>query len=377
MREEEIIKEYETKLTYAWSKANTKSKKRRLLYDLSAFSILSSIYPNLDKKYNWENNSEYLNLFENITIPFLDNIMSMKHIFMPCASNIIKTFKEVDFPFYKDYRKEDRCLSQKDSEELMYSFLNEYNKDMLVKYKELVKEGKLFKNNPLQASALFCSLDNLKESFIYPITDIRDSIYKSSLTLHELGHYYETLLFQNVGNNNYRVKIDRLPFYEVTSKSFEYAFLRYLLDNNIYGEDVKVTLRRYYISLLMCAYDMSIIYRLKNIKLNEDNFIEIDDPRIVLYGNSIMNYLNYDCLYIEEGDIYDFRESFIYGIGSIFAIYLYEFYQNNTNDYWKELGNMILNLPNSKGIEVFERVGITKDKLISNNVVKKELIKSK
>ena len=377
MREEDIIKEYENKLTYAWSKANTKSKKRRLLYDLSSFSVLSSLYPNLDKKYNWESNSEFQNLFESITIPFLDNIMEMKHIFMPCASNIIKVIKETEFPLYKDYGKEDRCLSHKAAEELMHSFLNDYNKDMLIKYKELIKEGKLFKNNPLQSSALFCSLDNLKESFIYPITDIKDSIYKSSLMSHELGHYYETLLFQNVGNNNYRVKIDKLPFYEVTSKSFEYAYLRYLLDNNILTEDVKVTLRRYYISMLICAYDMSIIYRLKNIKLNEDNYIEIDDPRIVSYGNSIMNYLNFDSLYIEEGDIYDFRDSFIYGIGSIFAVYLYEFYKDNPNNYWKELRNMLLALPNTKGIEVFENVGITKDKLISCNTIKKELKRTK
>lgn len=377
MREEDLIKEYETKLTYAWSKANTKSKKRRLLYDLSSFSILSSLYPDIAKEYNWESNSEYLNLFENTTIPLLDNIMGMKHIFMPCASKIINTFKEVDFPLYKDYRKEDRCISHKETEEIMYSFLNEYNKDMLVKYKELIKEGKLFKNNPLQSSALFCSLDNLKESFIYPITDLRDGIYKSSLMSHELGHYYETLLFQEVGNNNYRVKTDKLPFYEVVSRSFEYAYLRYLLDNNILLEDVKVTLRRYYRNLLVCAYDMGIIYRLKDIKLNENNYIVIDDPRIVSYGNSIMNYLNYDILYIEEGDLYDFRDSFTYGIGNLFAIYLYQFYKENTNSYWKEFRNIVLDLPNSREIEFFERVGISKNKLISCDVVKKELIRSK
>ena len=377
MREEELIKEYETKLTYAWSKANTKSKKRRLLYDLSSFSVLSSLYPEIAKEYNWESNSEYLNLFENITIPFLNNIMEMKHIFMPCASNIIKTFKETEFPFYKDYRKDDRCLSHKDAEELMYSFLNDYNQEMLIKYKELIKEGKLFKNNPLQSSALFCSLDNLKESFIYPIADLRDSIYKSSLMSHELGHYYETLLFQEVGNNNYRSKTDKLPFYEVVSRSFEYAYLRYLLDNNIYTEDVKKTLRRYYINLLVCVYDMSIIYRLKDIKLNENNYIVIDDPRIISYGNSIMNYLNYDILYIEKGDLYDFRDSFTYGIGNLFAIYLYEFYKNNPNEYWKEFRNILLDIPNSSNIEVFDRAGINKETLLNCKVVKKELIKSK
>lgn len=377
MREEELIKEYEKKLIYAWSKANTKSKKRRLLYDLSSFSVLSSLYPEIAKEYNWENNSDYLNLFENITIPLLDNIMSMKHVFMPCASNIIKMYKEVDFPFYKDYRKEDRCISHNECEEIMCSFLSEYNKEMLIKYRELVKEGRLFQNNPLKSSALFCSLDNLKESFIYPITDLRDSVYKSSLMAHELGHYYETLIFQEVGNNSYRAKMDKFPFYEVVSRSFEYAYLRYLFDNNIYPEDVKVTLRRYYINLLVCAYDMGIIYKLKDIKLNENNYIEIDDQRVVSYGNSIMNYLNYDILYIKEGDLYDFRDSFTYGIGNLFAIYLYEFYKENTTNYWKIFRNMILDLPNSRGIEMFERVGITKDKLISGNVVKKELIRSK
>jgi len=220
-------------------------------------------------------------------------------------------------------------------------------------------------------------LDNLKESFIYPVTDLRDSVYKSSLMSHELGHYYETLLFQKVGNNGYRVKTDKLPFYEVASRSFEYAYLRYLLDNNILTEDVKVVLRRYYRNLLICSYDMSIIYRLKDIKLNENNYIVINDPRIVTYGNNIMNYLNYDMLYIEEGDLYDFRDSFVYGIGNLFAIYLYEYYKENKGDYWKDFRNILLDLPNSKGMEVFERIGITKDKLISCNIVKKELIKSK
>lgn len=377
MREEELIKEYENKLIYAWSKANTKSKKRRLLYDLSSLSVLSSLYPDIAKEYNWESNNEYLNLFENITLPFLDNIMNMKNIFMPCASNIIKIFKEVDFSFYKDYCKIDRCMSHSEAEEIMYSFLNEYNKDMLVKYKELIREGKLFTNNPLQSSALFCSFDNLKESFIYPITDLKDSIYKSSLMSHELGHYYEVLLFQEVGNINYRAKTDKLPFYEVVSRSFEYAYLRYLLDNNILTEDVKVTLRRYYINLLVCFYDMSIIYRLKDIKLNENNYIVIDDPRVISYGNSIMKYLNYDVLSIYEGDLYDFRDSFIYGIGNLFAIYLYDFYKNDSNNYWKEFRNMILDLPNSSGLELFERVGITKDKFISCDIVKRELIRSK
>jgi len=110
MREEDLIKQFETKLTYAWSKANTKSKKRRLLYDLSSFSVLSSLYPNITKEYNWESDSEFLNLFENITIPFLNNIMEMKHIFMPYTSNIINTFKETEFPLYKDYKKEQKSL---------------------------------------------------------------------------------------------------------------------------------------------------------------------------------------------------------------------------------------------------------------------------
>ena len=127
----------------------------------------------------------------------------------------------------------------------------------------------------------------------------------------------------------------------------------------------------------MCAYDMSIIYRLKNINLNENNYIVIDDSRIVSYGNSIMNYLNYDILYIEEGDLYDFRDSFIYGIGNLFAIYLYEFYKENPNEYWKEFRNMVLDQPNAKGIEIFEKAGISKEKLIKQKIVKKELIKSK
>ena len=376
-REEELLKEYEKKLIYAWSKANTKSKKRRLLYDLNTFSVISSLYPSIAKEYDWENDMTYLELFENTTIPFLDNIMESRDIFSPCFSNIIEIFKKVDFPFYKDYRKQYRYLLEKESQEIMLSFLSEYNEDMLSKYKKLIEEDKLFTNNPLRSSALYCSIDSLEESFIYPVTDLKESIYKSSLLAHELGHLYETEIFYQVKNKSFRKESDILPFYEVASRSFEYAYLRYLLDNNIHTEDVKLSLRRYYLDLLVHSYDINIIYKLKNIKLNENGYIVVEDPKVIDYGNKIMDYLNYGLLYIENGDMFDFKESFIYGIGNIFSIYLYKNYKEDPNNYRKEFRNAILNYPYSKGIEAFERVGITKEELLNGSEVTKVLIKAK
>ena len=375
--EEEIIKEYEKKLIYAWSKANTKSKKKRLMYDLASFSMLSSLYPRIAKEYNWEGNKSYLELFEDENILFLNNVMANKEIFLPTFENVINMFKIIDFPFYKDYKKKDRKLTDKESQEIMFSFLNEYNPNMLRKYMELIKEGKLFQNNPLGSSALFCSLDTLNEGFIYPITDIENSIYKSSLLAHEIGHYFEVETFYQTKCNNFRRLVNTLPFYEVFSRTFEYAYLRYLIENNIYIEDTKLTLRKYYIDLLINSFDINLIYKLKNININEHNCIELNDEKVIEYANKIMDELNFANLYTEKGDMFDFKGSFVYGIGNLFSIYMYESYKNAPNNYRKEVRNTILNYPYTEGISAFERVGIIPDVLIKGDILKKELIKSR
>lgn len=376
-REEEIIKEYEKKLIYAWSKANTKSKKKRLMYDLASFSMLSSLYPRIAKEYNWEGNISYLELFEDENIPFLNSIMENKEVFLPVFENVINIFKIIDFPFYKDYKKQDRKLSDKESQEIIFSFLNEYNPNMLKKYKEIIKEGKLFQNNPLGSSALFCSLDNLNEGIIYPITDIENGIYKSSLLAHEIGHYFEVDVFYKTCNNSFRKFVNTLPFYEVFSRSFEYAYLRYLLENNIYKEDTKMTLRKYYIDLLVNSFDINLIYQIKNININEHNCVELNDEKVIEYANKIMEDLNYANLYTEVGDMFDFKCSFVYGIGNLFSIYLYKNYKEDPNNYRKEIMNTILNYPYTRGIDAFERVGITKEMLIKGDTLKRALRNSR
>ena len=44
-KEEQILKKYAEILIYKYSKANTKSKKKRIIYDLCTLSELFTIYP--------------------------------------------------------------------------------------------------------------------------------------------------------------------------------------------------------------------------------------------------------------------------------------------------------------------------------------------
>ena len=377
-KEEKQLKEYIDKLTYLYAKANTKSKKKRIWYDLETLSLLSTIYPNINDNFVWDKDIEFLKLFKEENIPFLDNIYNNKKLYKKIFKNVIEYFKEINFPLYKDYQKEGNIvLSNEEKNELIFSFLNDYNPQMLAKYKKWLEERIPFKNNPLQDSALICALDNLDEKIIYPIPSLKNTIYTTSLMVHELGHWYEMDLFKEIGISNYRSLTNPSPLYEVTSRLYEYSFLKYLIENNIYKEDTLICLRKYYIDLLLNAFDISLIYNMYNLIIDEEGYVVVEEPKIVEYANNLMNKLNYYAFYTEEGQLIDYREAYTYGLGDLLSIYLYNIYKEDTINFKKDYRSALLTCPYRKDLSSFENLGITKEVLLKGEVLKRELTKAR
>ena len=88
-----------------------------------------------------------------------------------------------------------------------------------------------------------------------------------------------------------------------------------------------------------------------------------------------MNKFNVHSLEMLKGDMLDFRESFIYGIGDLFSIFLYKFYEKDSDYFMKEFKNTLLAYPYNGNISNFERLGISSDELLNNEEIKKKIKK--
>ena len=114
---------------------------------------------------------------------------------------------------------------------------------------------------------------------------------------------------------------------------------------------------------------------MKNISIDEEDCVEIEEQHVIDYANSLMNKFNIHSLETVEGDFIGFRDSFVYGIGDIFSLFMYENYKQSPNYFMKELKNMLLTYPYTKNIKEFERLGITKELLTNKKELKRILMK--
>lgn len=68
---ERKIQKDKEKLEWLYSKANTKSKKKRLINDLLYFSYLCQDCFGINQEFSWKKDEELHNLFEESTLSFI------------------------------------------------------------------------------------------------------------------------------------------------------------------------------------------------------------------------------------------------------------------------------------------------------------------
>ena len=113
--------------------------------------------------------------------------------------------------------------------------------------------------------------------------------------------------------------------------------------------------------------------QMSEVKIEDWDNVYITEKNVIALAGEIQNRLNYYSFPSEEGDVIKFRHSFIYGLGDLFSLYLYEHYKEDPNNFKKEFRNALLSYPYGNEIKEFERVGITPEILIEGKVLKKVL----
>lgn len=369
------------KLEYLYSKSNTSSKMNRILYDLNFFSdIYRMCYPDLPKEYfSWEkdkNNSLLLgSKILEMDIKFSESVITNNKLYNDMSSNAIAGFN--NYPLYKYLSDKIQGYSNKELNESMYEFLNSYDSKLCKMFKDKINNHEIFYSFDLDAFiGENVNIDSLKKNFITLRYNDRKNIDDAASVMHEFGHSYEHELMYN---RNISLLADATPFFEVCSSFFEYAYMNYLKENRLLNKDIKIVFDLYYKNILLFNID---IYTISNyikkggfIDIYEET-ININDEEVWLETDRVKDKLNYYMNSLNREPL-NFRKTYIYGIGKLFAVILYDNYKKDPNNFKKEFANALCNYPLTKDISAFSNLGINKEELISSNILKKRLEKDK
>lgn len=364
------------KLEYLYAKSNTSSKMNRILYDLAIFSnIYSLYYPNQSLYLPWYKSLEMDFLFENTflnkSLQFNKYVVGNNDLYNNISSSVIKSF--YDYPFYKYMTNKFSRYSNKDLNDSMFEFLNSYDSKLCKKFRDKIKDLEIFYNvNTNKYIGVTFDIRCLNKNYITLNFGNKKTIENAETVMHEFGHVIE---FESLYNRLPNYLIYDIPFYEINSSFFEYAYINYLKENKLFNDDLKVVFDSFYKETLLRHIDIFTIssYIKENTKITiYDDIVNIDDEEVWKEIDRVKDKLNY---YVNTADRepLNFKDTYIYGIGKLFAVILYDSYKNDPNNFKKEFANALCNYPLTKDISAFSNLGINEEELISGNILKKRL----
>lgn len=288
--------------------------------------------------------------------------MMQRNTFLKMSEAAVKDFLESNLDFYGDYSVNTRRINPEELEDIVLSFLQDYDENFYLKYNDKLRKGEIFSAMISDAGGMTCPFGTINNNFIFIQDYYRDTLQFGSILVHELAHSFEFDLNYSVGNKNVNERLFTTPFYEVSSSFFEYAFLRYLKENKIHEDIADSLLNEYYIEAFIKILEMNILCRHQNFIYDELGRVILNDMEVMRDVEDVKEKLNYYEL-PELGDTLSLTNSFVYGVGGLFSIYLYDNYKKEPEAFKKEFSNALLSYGIIKDISAFEKVGITPDEL--------------
>lgn len=355
------------KLNNEYLKAGTMSKQKRIVYDLYAYVCLFDELFEKEPKYIWNINEDLIPTDDN----FINILNRDKKYFLELSKSVINSFISEDYSLYKDYYKKLPKLNYNEMIDILMSFLKDFDNDIYLKLSNKGKEGKIIETQ-INYYGYVLPFESIKDSVIVinNDSDIYNLSFMSTLA-HECGHLFEIEHLYSQDNITFRRDSMSSIYCEVSSTFFEYAFLRYLEDNKIFENSVNLVLNEYYMKLFIHNFYINLISMKKNIN-SIDGYVYIKEENISKYADYIIDKVNfYNMLSYKYG--LDYRNIYIYGIGYLFAIHMYEKYKEDKEYFKNELKKSFLVYPNDSSLEAFKNIGINYEELKSGKLLRKTL----
>ena len=378
----EILDTYKSKLIDMYNRANTKSKKMRIMCDLMSFSeIYQKAFPD-EPLLCWETDNEFIDLMsisDNKTLnTFKEHVNKNNELYSKISSKVIEDYSKVNYPFYKNncysWNKLNR-LSNKEIIDITSSFLDDYDKNMYKMFIEKVNNLELLYSDEWEDNiyeGVTNNIDCLNLNYISLNLAYGNNIDTAVTLVHENAHCFEySLQF----NKNISLFAYNTPFSEVCSCFFEYAFLNYLKDNRIYLNDTNLCLDAYYKQIFSSMFEVNLLTKMDDVELCDNCSMHFNDLELNKYADSIKEKVNFYDL-VNLGENINVINSYIYGFGRTFGIYMYNNYKKDPELFKRNLNNVLCSYPLVNDISSFESIGISKDNLLNSSIMKKELIKN-
>ena len=371
----ELFKRDMDRYEYMYAKCNSKSKKEDLAYDLIFFKEMYNKFFSEKVSFSWDNDMDLFNVKMDIVNGFIINVLKEQDLLKDIIGNNFLVFLEEDYSFYTDYSKSYHTVSEELMQKYIASFFRSIDSSLVNRFREKLIKEELFINNGISGYlGLTYPLEIVDKNIILFVGGDKLTIKDVSALVHELGHDFEFGNDKSVGMVGIWKNISKTIYFEVCSSFFEYAFINYLIDNRIYYEDSVILMRRYLNQLYYYLSKALIMLNIEDIRMEYNYKVILDNIDNVLYANRLMEEMNYSGESYKLGDKINFRESFIYAIGRLLSIYIYELNKDNLKDMLFEFRRVLLDYKDNN-FESFKLVGIDRD-VVSNGEVLRRVIKN-
>jgi len=361
--------------TYRYIKAGTKSKKNLIASDLISLSRINREYfSDFKLSLSWDSDDSLYTESLLSCYKYIENIIINQdkyfNIFNYSVDQILSTKPNIYRYYGKDYLKHQK----KELGIVFISFLESFDTKLYNQYMSMLDRENIFYASLKGYNGQNYPFSILNENMIFIDSSFEENVEFYKVLSHELGHSYEANLYLNSGRIREYDKTFNSPFYEVPSSFIEYAYINYLIENNIYKNEANMLLHDYIIELLINSIYANIICRISDIESKFDEELKIDVKEFTTYLETIGR--NYNVHLAPENNKISLRDPFIYGFGQLFSIYMYENYKKDPEYFKREFNKSLLDYSLTEDMSSFKRVGVSYEELIKGNTLKKVLTKN-
>ena len=259
------LDDYKSKLIDIYNRANTKSKKSRIMYDLMSFSeVYQNVFPD-EPPLCWDTDKELIDLLliqDNKSFnTFINHVNENNELYSSISDNVMNVYSNIKYHFYKNrFLSEDKLfkLSKKEIIDIVRSFLNSYDEQMCESFSDKVDNLELLYSEISEEEKDYegftNNIDCLNVNFISLNLDLGNNINTAVTIVHENAHSFE---FGLQYNKNISFSCYDTPFSEVCPCFFEYAFLNYLKDNKIYLNDTNLCFDLYFKEVFTSMFEIN------------------------------------------------------------------------------------------------------------------------
>ena len=367
----EVFKRELERLNYLYAKANTKSKKVRLAFDLIFFENMYRKITGENVEFIWDNDEVIIDERVKAADGMINSVLKDQKFLLKMVGNAYSVFVDEGFNTYTDYGKQYHKMSEELMQEYMTSFYRGIDASLLESFVSKFDNSELFIIDNMHGYAgLTYPIDSVNKNIIAFEAGQYMSVDEMRILAHEMGHNFEFDNSRKNGIDTTWSKITKTVLVEVSSSFFEYAMINYLIDNKIYLDDALMLKRRFFNQVLSYLIYVLVIEKIGKLNIDYDFMVEISSEEVCEYANGLLKKMNIGDTLFQVGDRIDFRNSFIYGIGKLMGIYVYEMYKKDEVNFLFRFKQALIEYKNM-GIKAFENLGLDEETIVSAKILRR------